>query len=52
MLDSMGGGNISLIPLWLPLTALGFSTAVGILAGYSPARRAMNLSALESLRND
>jgi ABC-type antimicrobial peptide transport system permease subunit len=46
------GGAISLIPLWLPLAALGFSTAVGVLAGYSPARRAMNLSALESLRNE
>ena len=49
----VGQGNaISLIPLWLPLAALAFSTVVGVLAGYSPARRAMNLSALESLRNE
>jgi ABC-type antimicrobial peptide transport system permease subunit len=45
-------GPISLIPLWLPLAALAFASAVGVLAGYSPARRAMNLSALESLRNE
>jgi ABC-type antimicrobial peptide transport system permease subunit len=50
-----GGGEvtrISIIPLWLPLAALGFSTAIGVLSGYSPARRAMNMSALESLRNE
>ncbi|MDR2295307.1 MAG: FtsX-like permease family protein, partial [Clostridiales Family XIII bacterium] len=51
-LVSQTGGPLSLIPPWLPLAALGFSTAVGVLAGYSPARRAMNLSALESLRNE
>jgi ABC-type antimicrobial peptide transport system permease subunit len=44
--------HISLIPLWLPAAALAFSTVIGVLAGYSPARRAMNLSALESLRNE
>jgi ABC-type antimicrobial peptide transport system permease subunit len=52
--NALGGGaeNISLIPLWLPLASLAFSTVIGVLAGYSPARRAMNLSALESLRNE
>jgi ABC-type antimicrobial peptide transport system permease subunit len=44
--------RISIIPLWLPLAGLGFSTVIGVLSGYSPARRAMNLSALESLRNE
>jgi ABC-type lipoprotein release transport system permease subunit len=43
---------MSLIPLWLPIAALCFATVVGVLSGYSPARRAMNLSALESLRNE
>jgi ABC-type antimicrobial peptide transport system permease subunit len=51
-LVSESGNALSLIPFWLPLAALAFSTAVGVLAGYSPARRAMNLSALESLRNE
>jgi ABC-type antimicrobial peptide transport system permease subunit len=44
--------TISIIPMWLLPAALGFSTGIGLLAGYSPARRAMRLSALESLRNE
>jgi ABC-type antimicrobial peptide transport system permease subunit len=47
-----GGGKMSVTPLWLPLVALAFATSVGVLSGYSPARRAMNLSALESLKNE
>jgi ABC-type antimicrobial peptide transport system permease subunit len=55
LLGSMGGGYgsaISVIPLWLAVSSLLFSTAIGIIAGYYPARRAMRMSALESLRND
>ncbi|MDR2088808.1 MAG: FtsX-like permease family protein, partial [Clostridiales Family XIII bacterium] len=52
MLGNLSAERISLIPLWLPAAALGFSTAIGVIAGYSPARRAMNLSALESIRNE
>lgn len=44
--------GISIIPWYLALGSLSFSTAVGILAGYIPANRAMKLSALESLRNE
>lgn len=53
-LSSFGGGGstISVVPLWLVLAAVAFSTAIGVIAGYSPAKRAMNLSALESLRNE
>ena len=48
-----GTGNmISIIPLWLALATLLFTTFVGVAAGYFPAKRAMQLSALESLRND
>lgn len=53
--ESMGGGygtSISRIPIWLAVAAVGFATAIGIVAGYYPAKRAMNLSALESLRNE
>ncbi len=53
--ESMGGGygaSISRIPIWLAFAAVGFATAIGIMAGYYPAKRAMNLSALESLRNE
>jgi ABC-type antimicrobial peptide transport system permease subunit len=51
----MGGGYgsaISVIPFWLAVSSLLFSTAIGIIAGYYPARRAMRMSALESLRNE
>lgn len=54
--SSMGGGGdvstVSVIPLWLIPASLAFSTGIGILAGYYPARRAMRLSALESLKNE
>ncbi|MCD1146791.1 ABC transporter permease [Peptoniphilus sp. KCTC 25270] len=43
---------VSIIPLWLIIVALLFSTFVGILAGYFPARRAMNLSALDAIRTE
>ena len=50
----MGGGisgaRLSIIPMWLCAVALGFSSLVGLLAGYFPARRAMNLSALAAIR--
>ena len=54
MLGSVGGGGstVSIIPWWVSVSALAFSTTIGIVAGYSPARRAMRLSALESLRNE
>jgi len=54
MLGSVGGGGstVSIIPWWVAAGSLVFSTTIGILAGYSPARRAMRLSALESLRNE
>jgi len=45
-------GPISVIPWWLVVVALGFATAIGMIAGFYPAKRAMNLSALESLRNE
>lgn len=54
-MQSMGGGaasKISIIPWYLALASMTFSTAIGILAGYLPANRAMKLSALESLRNE
>ncbi len=54
MLGTVGGGGstVSIIPWWVAVGSLIFSTAIGIIAGYSPARRAMHLSALESLRNE
>jgi len=46
------GGAISVIPVWLALASLVFATAIGMIAGFYPAKRAMELSALESLRNE
>jgi ABC-type antimicrobial peptide transport system permease subunit len=52
MLGGMMGSKISLIPWWLAVSGLLFATLIGVISGYSPARRAMRLSALESLRNE
>jgi len=53
LLGYSGEGMVaSVIPWWLALAALAFTTFVGIASGYYPARRAMKLSALEGLRND
>ncbi|MEY8338262.1 FtsX-like permease family protein [Lachnospiraceae bacterium 62-35] len=45
-------GDISRIPLWLALSALGFAVAVGMAAGFFPALRAMKLSPLAAIRNE
>ena len=51
---SMNGeaSKIIIIPLWLSLVGVGFSSMVGVLAGYIPARRATRLSAIEALRSN
>lgn len=51
---SMNGesSKIILIPIWLGLVGVGFSSMVGVLAGYIPARRATKLSAIEALRSN
>ncbi len=42
----------SAIPVWLALGAVAFATAVGILSGYLPAKRAMKLSALTAIKTE
>lgn len=42
-------GLISVIPWWLSLSALGFSAIIGVLAGYIPAKRTTQLSALAAM---
>ena len=51
-LMEMGNVQISQITWWLALIAIAFSTLMGMLAGYFPARRAMKLSALAAIRNE
>lgn len=45
-------GGISVITWWLALVAVVFSTMMGMLAGYFPARRAMKLSPLAAIRTE
>ncbi len=45
-------GEVSIIPLWLVLLALVFSTVIGLISGYYPANRAVKISALEAIRNE
>lgn len=44
--------KISVIPPWLILIAIGFSTIIGMLAGFFPAQRATKLSPLAAIRNE
>lgn len=46
-----GGNMIAISPL-LAIVGVGFSSLVGVLAGYIPARRATKLSAIEALRSN
>ena len=43
---------LSDIPYWLSLAGMGFSTLIGLIAGYYPAVRATKLSALEAIRTE
>ncbi len=43
---------LSMVPVWLYLLGMIFTTAVGLISGYLPARRAMKLSVLRALRNE
>lgn len=54
VLNTMGGGGsvVSIIPWWVAIGSVAFATIIGVMSGYYPARRAMNLSALESLKNE
>ncbi|WP_308749209.1 ABC transporter permease [uncultured Anaerococcus sp.] len=46
------GGDIIAISPILAIVGVGFSSLVGVLAGYIPARRATKLSAIEALRSN
>lgn len=53
MSQSMGlSGNLSRIPPWLSMAAIGFAVFVGMAAGFMPAVRAMKLSPLAAIRNE
>lgn len=46
------GSKTSVIPIWLAGSALLFTTIIGLISGFYPAKRAMNLSALEAIRKE
>lgn len=46
------GQNISVIPFWLVIVAVIFSTLIGMIAGFFPAQRATKLSPLAAIRNE
>lgn len=46
------GAKMSIIPPWLSILALAFTSSVGLIAGLYPALRAMRLSALEAIRTE
>lgn len=45
-----GAKNLFLIPLWLPLVIIAFTTFLGLIAGLFPARRAANLDPVDALK--
>lgn len=47
-----GHSKTSVIPLWLSASALLFTSLIGLISGYYPARRAMKLSALEAIKKE
>lgn len=49
-MQSVEGGSVSVIPVWLCFGAMAFASVIGLVSGYLPARRAMKLSALNALR--
>jgi len=40
------------IPIWLVGLALVFSTLIGLVSGFSPANRAVKISALEAIKHE
>ena len=44
--------NVSIIPWWLVLLALVFSTIIGLISGYFPANRAVKIEALEAIKHE
>ena len=55
MLGGMGtgmGGDLSVIPFWLALCAVAFATLIGLVSGFSPANRAVKISALEAIKHE
>ncbi len=46
------GAPVSIIPSWLVVGALLFSTLIGLISGYYPANRAVKISALTAIKQE
>lgn len=44
--------KISSIPFWLSVSSLIFASFIGLLAGYFPAKRAVNIEALKAIKSE
>lgn len=44
--------DVSIIPWWLVIGALIFSTLIGLISGYFPANRAVKIEALEAIKHE
>ncbi len=44
--------RVSVIPPWLAALSIVFAVLIGLISGFSPARRAMKLSALEAIKTE
>lgn len=49
-MTSIGGSSI--IPFWLAIGSILFATLVGLLSGFSPANRAVKISALSAIKQE
>ncbi len=53
MMGGMGmSAKLSVIPPWLALCGIGFATVIGLVSGFSPANRAVKISALEAIKHE
>ena len=52
MMMGGAGTRVSVIPLWLTIAGLLFSTFIGLVSGIMPANRAVKISALEAIRHE
>ena len=48
----IGIGGLSIIPWWLVIGALVFATMIGLISGFSPANRAVKISALTAIKQE